>query len=89
MKKVMLKTSIVILLLTFLVTAPTYSQTGKIEKEILHHGEVIRKAFSDGYTEKIESLHYPNVVKALAYVRYDKSPTGWATIREIIQPLTE
>ncbi len=25
----------------------------------------------------------------VTYVRYDKSPTGWATIREIIQPATE
>lgn len=25
----------------------------------------------------------------VTYVRYDKSPTGWATIREIIQPATD
>ncbi|WP_222982488.1 nuclear transport factor 2 family protein [Flagellimonas meishanensis] len=25
----------------------------------------------------------------VTYIRYDKSPTGWATIREIIQPATE
>ena len=25
----------------------------------------------------------------VTYVRYDKSPTGWATIREIIQPATQ
>ena len=25
----------------------------------------------------------------VTYIRYDESPTGWATIREIIQPATE
>lgn len=25
----------------------------------------------------------------VTYIRYEKSPTGWATIREIIQPATE
>ena len=128
------------------------------KEEILNHGEVIRKAFSESDIEKIKVLHHPEVVKALGYndikkgrdevmeglagtldnynlefiendvesilmqdnmaieqttfvikgtpkqggepfifkgrtmvtyIRYDKSPTGWATIREIIQPATE
>ena len=128
------------------------------KQEILNHGEVIRKAFSEGDTEKIKSLHHPDVIKALGfndiktgreevisglegtlenynlefvknevesilingdialeqtrfsikgtpkkdgdsfifngrtmvtYVKYGKSPTGWATIREIIQPAME
>ncbi|MEM8902042.1 MAG: hypothetical protein AAGC85_28300 [Bacteroidota bacterium] len=25
----------------------------------------------------------------VTYIRYEKSPTGWATIREIIQPFEE
>jgi hypothetical protein len=25
----------------------------------------------------------------VVYVRYEKSPTGWASIREIIQPATD
>ncbi len=150
--------SIVIFLLTFFVPIGVSSQSEKIEKEILHHGEVIRKVFSEGDVEKIKSLHHPDVIKALGYddlkigreeviegliqtlknfdlefienkvesifiqdnvaieqtrfsikgtpkkegesfifkgrtmvtyIRYDKSPTGWATIREIIQPATE
>ena len=129
-----------------------------IEKEILYHGDVIRKAFSEGDIETIKSVHHPDVIKALGYndiktgreevisglvgtlenynlefvknevesilvngdiaieqtkfsikgtpkkggesfifsgrtmvtyIRYDKSPTGWATIREIIQSATE
>ena len=133
-------------------------QKDDVKSEILKHGEVIRKAFSEGDVEKIKSLHHPDVIKALGYndiktgreevisgligtlenynlefiknevesiliegniaieqtkfsikgtskeggdsflfngrtmvtyVKYDKSPTGWATIREIIQPETE
>jgi len=133
-------------------------QTATIENQILHHGEVIRKAFSEGDIETIEALHHPAVVKALGYtdiktgrdevivgiagtlenynlefianevesilidgniaieqtkfaikgtpkkggdsfifkgrtmvtyLKYKESPTGWATIREIIQVATE
>lgn len=133
-------------------------QNETTEAEILHHGEVIRKAFSEGNLEKIKALHHPEVIKALSYnnvktgrievvsnieetltnynlefvenevesilirgdiaieqakfsirgtpkssgepflfkgrtmvtyVRFEKSPTGWATIREIIQPATQ
>ncbi|MEM7107570.1 MAG: nuclear transport factor 2 family protein [Bacteroidota bacterium] len=129
-----------------------------VKNEILHHGTVIREAFSNEDIEKIKSLHHPNVIKALGYndlktgreevmqglkgtldnfklefvqnevesiliqgdlaieqtrfsiqgtpkaggdpwvfsgrsvvtyVRYTDSPTGWATIREIIQPATQ
>lgn len=141
---------------TFIRVQRTKKEQGK--EEILNHGEVIRKAFSESDIEKIKSLHHPEVVKALGYndikngrdevmeglegtldnynlefiendvesilmqdnmaieqtrfvikgtpkqggepfifkgrtmvtyVRYDKSPTGWATIREIIQPAME
>jgi ketosteroid isomerase-like protein len=134
------------------------SQNNNDEKQILYHGEVVRKAFSEADVEKIRLLHHPNVIKALdyndikegrravieallevldnfnlefiennvesillngdiaieqtrfsikgtpkkggkpfifsgrtmvTYVKYDKSPTGWATIREIIQPAVE
>ena len=133
-------------------------QEDDVKNEIVNHGEIIRKAFSEGDVEKIKLLHHPDVVKALGYndiktgrgqvingligtlenynlefvknevesildygdiaieqtkfsikgtskkggesfifsgrtmvtyIRYDKSPTGWATIREIIQPETE
>ena len=133
-------------------------QKDDVKSEILKHGEVIRKAFSEGDVEKIKSLHHPDVIKALGYndiktgreevisglvgtlenynlefvknevesilvngdiaieqtkfsikgtpkkggesfifngrtmvtyIRYNKSPTGWATIREIIQSATQ
>ncbi|OEJ99824.1 nuclear transport factor 2 family protein [Roseivirga misakiensis] len=125
------------------------------KQEILKHGAEIRAAFAEGDVKKIESLHHPEVKKALGfndtqvgreavingikgtlenfrlefvknevesilierniaieqtrfsikgtplaggesfifggrtmvtYIRYPESPTGWATIREIIQP---
>lgn len=134
------------------------TKSEKIKQEILDNGAVIRKAFAEGDLEKIQSLHHPEVVKALGYndtqigrdevingvkgtlenyrlefiendvesiliqgniaieqtkfsikgtpkkggdsftfkgrtmvtyIRYDQSPTGWATIREIIQPATD
>lgn len=141
---------------TFIRIQRTKKEQGK--QEVLNHGEVIRKAFSEGDIEKIKSVHHPDVIKALGYndikngrdevmeglagthdnynlefiendvesilmqdnmaieqtrfvikgtpkeggdlflfngrtmvtyIRYDKSPTGWATIREIIQPAIE
>lgn len=129
-----------------------------IRQQIIDNGLTIRNAFSDGDLEKLESLHHPDVIKALGYdnvkngrkevlegleetmkdyslefvknelenmfiqddlviaqgifairgtpkaqgdpfvfegrtlvtyIRYSDSPSGWATIREIIQPATE
>lgn len=143
---------------TLFVSIQAYTQSRKVEQEILRHGEAVREAFSKGDIEKITSFHHPEVMKALGYnnllngrdtvindltktlenfnlsfveneiesiltrgdmaieqtrfsikgtpkdgsepfifkgrtmvtyVRYDESPTGWATIREIIQPATE
>lgn len=153
-----LKPVLIALLISFINPVLAFCQNELIEKEILHHGEVIREAFSNGDIEKIKSLHHPDVIKALGYndlkigrkavidgitetlasfnlefinneveniliqdsiaieqtkfsirgttsdgneafifsgrtmvtyIRYDKSPTGWATIREIIQVSTE
>lgn len=158
--KIKIKTHNWILLFAFTIILPLglYSQNETIKNEILKNGAIIRKAFADGDIEKIESLHHPDVIKALGfndlktgrdevikglratlehfsleflkneveniliqdniaieqtifsirgipkhggspfifngrtmvtYIKYDKSPTGWATIREIIQPATE
>ncbi len=131
------------------------SQDKNVQQEIIEHGAFIRAAFATADIDKIESLHHPEVIKALGYddlkvgieevidglegtlenyelefiendiesilvrndlaieqtkfsirgtprnegepfvfsgrtmvtyVRYEHSPTGWATIREIIQP---
>ena len=59
--------TIVILFLSLILPIRNYAQSEKIEKEILHNGEVIRTAFSEGDIEKIKSLHHPDVVKALGY----------------------
>ncbi len=142
----------------FLSACLTDIEEEVIRQQILDNGQMIRDAFSTGDLEKIESLHHPEVIKALAYqdvkegreavmqgleetlsayslefienevenmliqkdlvieqtkfsikgtpkeggesfifsgrtmvtyVRYADSPTGWATIREIIQPATD
>ena len=148
--------SLIALLLFIVVGAcQTPVDEDKVRSEILEHGSVIRQAFLDADVQKIETLHHPEVIKALGYnnlktgrqeviddvastlknyklefvendvehiliakdlaieqtrfaikgtpveggdsfvfkgrtmvtyVRYEESPTGWATIREIIQP---
>ncbi len=148
----------VVAVFIFILIGLTVHSQELSKSEILNHGYIIRKAFSEGDVEKIKSLHHPDVIKALGYndiktgreevingligtlenynlefikneveniliegniaieqtkfsikgtskeggdsflfngrtmvtyVKYDKSPTGWATIREIIQPETE
>ena len=149
-----------VVLFTVVTLLPLSSSAQKepTKEEILKHGAVIRKAFSEGNLERIKALHHPEVVKALGYndlkigrdeviegiaetlenfdlefvanevesilirddiaieqtkftikgtsktkdetflfsgrtmvtyVKYDASPTGWATIREIIQVATD
>ena len=149
------KSLIALLLLIVVGACQAPIDEDKVRSEILEHGSVIRQAFLDADVQKIETLHHPEVIKALGYnnlktgrqeviddvastlknyklefvendvehiliakdlaieqtrfaikgtpveggdsfvfkgrtmvtyVRYEESPTGWATIREIIQP---
>ncbi|MEM9888946.1 MAG: nuclear transport factor 2 family protein [Bacteroidota bacterium] len=148
----------IILSLIALSACQNNEKQAVVEQEILENGRMIRAAFAAGDLAQIESLHHPDVVKALGYndvkvgrdavingiretlenynlefvennieniyiqddvaieqtkfsiqgtpkkegssflfkgrtmvtyVRDKNSPSGWVTIREIIQPATE
>jgi hypothetical protein len=78
-----------------------YAGSKKDQDSLERTGNSIRAAFCRGDIEDIRAYHDPDVVKGLGfhkyligrkdrsmviYVCYKLGPTGWASIRETIQP---
>lgn len=58
--------------LIILISINLFSQQIDEEKEIINHGKIIRKAFTEEDIKILEQTHHPDVIKAIAYNNLQK-----------------